>query len=237
MVMLAVDTSSAATSIALLDGDVLIAHEVHVDARSHAEVLAVMVERALATAGHPQVTAVACGVGPGAYTGLRVGVSSAQAYALGWDVPVYGVCSLDAMARAASDAVAGSFACAIDARRREIYWAQYDSSGSRVQGPFVTAPDDIDGSVRELPWFGDIATGYPEQLHSEGADTVPYPDARDIGRFALHHLELGESMDLTPIELSAHGHDHGSTAAALSGHSLLRPVPLYVRRPDAVEPS
>ena len=106
-----------------------------------------------------------------------------------------------------------------------------------MQGPFVTAPDDIDGSVRELPWFGDIATGYPEQLHSEGADTVPYPDARDIGRFALHHLELGESMDLTPIELSAHGHDHGSTAAALSGHSLLRPVPLYVRRPDAVEPS
>ncbi|MDO8732980.1 MAG: tRNA (adenosine(37)-N6)-threonylcarbamoyltransferase complex dimerization subunit type 1 TsaB [Actinomycetota bacterium] len=236
MVMLAVDTSSAATSVALLDGDDLIAHEVHVDARNHAEVLAVMVERALLGAGRPRITAVSCGVGPGAYTGLRVGVSSAQAYGLGWEVPVYGVCSLDAMALAASDAVAGPFACAIDARRREIYWAQYDATGSRMQGPFVTAPNDIDGAVRELPWFGDIAMAYAEQLHSESAETVPYPDARDIGRFALHHLGLGQAIDLTQIELSVHGHDLGATAAALLGHSLLRPLPLYVRRPDAVEP-
>ena len=206
------------------------------DARNHAEVLAVMVERALHSLGQRRVTAVSCGVGPGAYTGLRVGVSSAQAYGLGWDVPVYGVCSLDAMALAASDAVAGPFACAIDARRKEIYWAQYDSSGVRMQGPFVAVPDEIVGSVRELPWFGDIAMAYLEQLHGESADTVPYPDARDVGRFALHHLGLGQSIDLTPIELSAHGHDLGATASALLGHSLLQPLPLYVRRPDAVEP-
>ena len=235
MVMLAVDTSSAATSVALLDGNVLLAHEVHVDARSHAEVLAVMVERALLAAGRPEITAVSCGVGPGAYTGLRVGVSSAQAYGLGWGVPVYGVCSLDAMALAACDAAAGPFACAIDARRKEVYWAEYESSGRRMRGPFVAAPDAIDGSVRGLPWFGDIAMAFSELLHSEDAGTVPYPDARDVGGFALHHLGLGESIDLTPIELSAHGHDLGATAAALLGRSLLQPLPLYVRRPDAVE--
>ncbi|HBJ72796.1 MAG TPA: tRNA (adenosine(37)-N6)-threonylcarbamoyltransferase complex dimerization subunit type 1 TsaB [Actinobacteria bacterium] len=236
MVMLAVDTASAATSVALLDGDDLLAHEVHVDARNHAEVLAVMVERALSTAGRPRITAVACGVGPGAYTGLRVGVSSAQAYGLGWEVPVYGVCSLDAMALAASAAVTGPFACAIDARRREIYWAQYEASGVRTQGPFVMAPSAIDSSVRELPWFGDIAMSYAEQLHGTSADTVPFPDARDVGRFALHHLALGQQVNSTAIELSVHGHDLGATAAALTGRSLLQPLPLYVRRPDAVEP-
>ncbi|MDO9485864.1 MAG: tRNA (adenosine(37)-N6)-threonylcarbamoyltransferase complex dimerization subunit type 1 TsaB [Actinomycetota bacterium] len=235
MVMLAVDTSSPATSVALLDGADLLAHEVHVDARNHAEVLAVMVERAWKSAGLPRISAVACGVGPGAYTGLRVGVSSAQAYGLGWDVPVYGVCSLDAMALAASDASASPFACAIDARRREIYWAQYDQAGSRAQGPFVTMPGEIDADVRALPWFGEVAVTYSSLLNSEGAHRVAYPDAMHIGRFAVHQLALGTSIDETLIELAAHGDDSGATAAALHGQSLLRPLPLYVRRPDAVE--
>ncbi|MDP2014100.1 MAG: tRNA (adenosine(37)-N6)-threonylcarbamoyltransferase complex dimerization subunit type 1 TsaB [Actinomycetota bacterium] len=235
MVMLAVDTASAATSVALLDGEDLLAHEVHVDARSHAEVLAVMVERALIQAGRPRITAVACGVGPGAYTGLRVGVSSAQAYALGWDVPVYGVCSLDAMALAASDAVSGPFACAIDARRREIYWAHYESSGDRIQGPFVSAPGAIDADVRQLPWFGEIALSYAELLDCRESETVAYPDAREIARYALHHLAGGQGVDATAIELSTHGHDLGATAAALAGQTLLQALPLYVRRPDAVE--
>ncbi len=235
MVMLAVDTASAATSVALLDGDDLLAHEVHVDARSHAEVLAVMVERALQASGRPRVTAIACGVGPGAYTGLRVGVSSAQAYALGWDVPVYGVCSLDAMAFTAARTATEPFACAIDARRRELYWAQYDAHGVRVQGPFVARPEAIDPAVRAMPWFGEAAVAYPERLRIDRAAGVLYPDARDLARFALHHLALGQRVASTSIELSAHGQDSGATAAALVGQALLVPLPLYVRRPDAQE--
>lgn len=235
MVMLAVDTASAATSVALLDGEELIAHEVHIDARSHAEVLAVMVERALKAAGSPRITTVACGVGPGAYTGLRVGVSSAQAYALGWDVPVYGVCSLDAMALAASQYANGPFACAIDARRRELYWAHYDESGRRLEGPFVTAPGAISEAVRTLPWFGEIALSYSEVLNSAQADRVGHPDAGAVALFVRSQLLSGASVAPMPIELSTHGQDSGATAAALRGQMLLQPLPLYVRRPDAVE--
>lgn len=237
MVMLAMDTSSPATSVAVLDGDVLLAHAVHIDARRHAEVLAVLVQEALETAGRPRVSAVACGVGPGAYTGLRVGVSSALAYGLAWEVPVLGVCSLDAMALAASDAVSGPFACAIDARRKEVYWAQYDADGERVAGPHVQQPGDIDGEIRALPWFGDIAAAHLELLHAEMADTVPCPDARDVARFAAHHLRRGRAIVAAPVLLSTHGHDDGATASALAGQHLLAPLPLYVRRPDAVEPA
>lgn len=237
MVMLAMDTSSPASSVAVLDGDVLLAHEVHVDPRNHAEVLAVLVQKALATAGSPRVTGVAVGVGPGAYTGLRVGVSSAQAYGLVWDVPVIGVCSLDAMALAVSDAVDQPFVCAIDARRKEVYWAQYDADGQRASGPHVQRPSEIAAQVRTLPWFGDIAMAYMEQLQAQIADTVAYPDARDVARFALHHLQSGYVINDSRAELSTHGHDDGATALALSGQRLLAPYPLYVRRPDAVEPT
>ena len=231
MVTLAIDTSSPATSVALLDGDVLIAHDVHVDARHHAEVLAVMVHKALQAAGSPAVTTIAVGVGPGAYTG----VSSAQAYGLVWEVPVIGVCSLDAMALAASDAVDQSFACAIDARRKEVYWAQYDADGVRVSGPHVQRPSEIVAEVRALPWFGDVALEHLEDLRGEFAGTVAYPDAREIGRFAMHHLHAGNVMSEARVELSTHGHDDGATALALQGQHLLAPFPLYVRRPDAVE--
>ena len=237
MVMLAIDTSSPATSVAVLDGDVLLAHEVHVDARHHAEVLAVMVQKALHAAGSPAVTSIAVGVGPGAYTGLRVGVSSAQAYGLVWEVPVIGVCSLDAMALAASDAIDQSFACAIDARRKEVYWAQYDAEGVRMSGPHVQRPSEIADEIRSLPWFGDVALEHLEDLHGELADTVAYPDARDVGRFALHHLQAGNVVSEARAELSTHGHDDGATALALQGQHLLAPYPLYVRRPDAVEPT
>ncbi|CAB4617497.1 unannotated protein [freshwater metagenome] len=237
MVMLAMDTSSPASSVAVLDGDVLLAHEVHVDPRNHAEVLAVLVQKALATAGSPRVTGVAVGVGPGAYTGLRVGVSSAKAYGLVWDVPVIGVCSLDAMALAVSDAVDQPFVCAIDARRKEVYWAQYDADGQRASGPHVQRPSEIAAQVRMLPWFGDIAMAYMEQLQAQIADTVAYPDARDVARFALHHLQSGYVINDSRAELSTHGHDDGATALALSGQRLLAPYPLYVRRPDAVEPT
>jgi tRNA threonylcarbamoyl adenosine modification protein YeaZ len=237
MVMLAMDTSSPATSVAVLDGEILLAHEVHVDSRHHAEVLAVLVQKALRSAGSPVVTSVAVGVGPGAYTGLRVGVSSAQAYGLAWQVPVIGVCSLDAMALAASDSVEHPFACAIDARRKEVYWAQYDADGQRVSGPHVQRPGEIDAEARALRWFGDVAMEHMEHLHAELADTVPYPDARDVARFAEHHVRSGNVISDSRAELSTHGHDDGATALALQGQHLLTPYPLYVRRPDAVEPT
>jgi len=233
--MLAVDTSSPATSVALIDGGEVLFHEREVDSRRHAELLAVMVERGLRVIGRPQVTAVACGVGPGAYTGLRVGVSSAQAYALGWQVTAYGACSLDAMALAAARPSDGPFACAIDARRKEVYWAHYDEHGERLGGPFVSKPSEIQPEVRALPWFGEIAQAHADVLNRADSGHVDYPDARDVGLFVLQHLARGEQMHGSHIDLAVHGQDSGATAAALAGQSLLAPLPLYVRRPDAVE--
>ena len=237
MVMLAVDTSSPATSVAFLDGAELLFHEAHVDARRHAELLAVMVERGLRALGRPRVTAVACGVGPGAYTGLRVGVSSAQAYALGWQVPVYGVCSLDAMALAVAGHGQGPFACAIDARRKEVYWAHYEQSGARSGGPFVAKPGEIEPELRALPWFGEVVQRHAGLLHPGPVELAAYPDAREVGGFVTRQLALGAQVHDSGIELAEHGHDLGATAAALAGHSLLAPLPLYVRRPDAMEPA
>src|SRR5512133_2504875 len=86
-----------------------------------------------------RIDAIACGVGPGPYTGLRVGIATALAVGVAWQVPVHGICSLDAVAAAALDvAPAPDGLCiALDARRKEVYWARYSGLGQRLDGPRV----------------------------------------------------------------------------------------------------
>jgi tRNA threonylcarbamoyladenosine biosynthesis protein TsaB len=97
------------------------------------------------------VTAVAVGAGPGPFTGLRVGLVTART--LGWalEIPVYAVCSLDVLAVEAvsTGAVAGPFAVATDARRKEVYLATYSETGERLTGPVVDKPATLatDGPV------------------------------------------------------------------------------------------
>jgi tRNA threonylcarbamoyl adenosine modification protein YeaZ len=83
-------------------------------------------------------------MGPGPFTGLRVGISFAQTFALARGIPVVGVCSLDAIAIAQSN-----YTVAIDARRKEIYWARY-VNGSRVDGPHVSKPDQVAGFIFDV---------------------------------------------------------------------------------------
>ncbi|KZF01392.1 MULTISPECIES: tRNA (adenosine(37)-N6)-threonylcarbamoyltransferase complex dimerization subunit type 1 TsaB, partial [unclassified Rhodococcus (in: high G+C Gram-positive bacteria)] len=85
--------------------------------------------------------AVVVGVGPGPYTGLRVGMATAAAFGDALGLPVFGVCSLDAIASDVSEP--GSLLVVTDARRREIYWARYEA-GVRVAGPDVVAPAELD---------------------------------------------------------------------------------------------
>jgi tRNA threonylcarbamoyl adenosine modification protein YeaZ len=145
MIVLAIDTATPAVTAGLVrrDGQTLhtLAGRVTVDARAHAEQLTPNVQRALADAGltFADLDAVVVGCGPGPFTGLRVGMATAAAYGHALAVPVYGVCSLDAIGARTS----GDVLVVTDARRREVYWARY-RDGARVEGPAVDAPANVD---------------------------------------------------------------------------------------------
>jgi tRNA threonylcarbamoyl adenosine modification protein YeaZ len=83
-------------------------------------------------------------MGPGPFTGLRVGIAFARTFALSREIPVIGVCSLDAIDTGKSD-----YTVAIDARRKEIYWARYEN-GHRVEGPAVNKPDEVRDFIIDL---------------------------------------------------------------------------------------
>jgi tRNA threonylcarbamoyladenosine biosynthesis protein TsaB len=150
--VLAIDTATPAVTagIVKLDGIEVLAERVTVDARAHAERLTPNVLAALADAGLTvdDLGAVVVGCGPGPFTGLRVGMATAAAYGHALGIPVYGVCSLDAIG-IESAATASEILVVTDARRREVYWARY-RDGVRVEGPNVNAPADVPGAIDAL---------------------------------------------------------------------------------------
>jgi tRNA threonylcarbamoyl adenosine modification protein YeaZ len=143
--ILALDTATPAVTAGVVrcDGSecVALAERVTVDARAHAERLTPNVLAALADAGlrMADLDAVVVGCGPGPFTGLRAGMATAAAYGHALDIPVYGVCSLDAIGVRTT----GDTLVVTDARRREVYWARY-RDGVRTDGPAVNAPADVD---------------------------------------------------------------------------------------------
>ncbi len=239
--ILAFDTSTALTSVAITDGAEVVAESLHLDARRHAEVLAPMLRDVLAEAGvgASGVTVIACGVGPGPYTGLRVGIATALAVGAAWDRPVVGVCSLDAIAAAARvahpDQVLG---VATDARRREVYWARYGADGTRMEGPLVNRPDELADAVRSGVWAGHgahvHADAFGTVLGSDEGSAITYPHASWVGRLAHDLIAAGVQVAATHLELDVHGAEGAATSSALVGRTLLPPQPLYLRRPDAV---
>ncbi len=141
--VLAIDTSTPAVTAGVVADGELLAEQVSVDARAHAERITPNVLAALADAGRSMadLDAVVVGCGPGPFTGLRVGMATASAYGHALGIPVYGVCSLDAIGGLNS----GEVLVVTDARRREIYWARY-RDGVRTAGPAVSAPADVDAA-------------------------------------------------------------------------------------------
>ena len=224
MLLLALDTSGAAVTAAVHDGRTVLAEHRESDARRHAELLAPAVGRVLADAGADRrdLTHVAAGVGPGPFTGLRVGLVTARVLGNVLGVPVLGVCSLDALADAVCAAAdAGSielprrFAVATDARRREVYRASYSRPGPdgtpwvRDDGPHVSTAADL--TVR--PVVGRGAALYPEVLGAPVAGAPLDVSAGALAQVAVRGLTQGPD-----------------------GGLLLPPDPLYLRTPDAVEP-
>lgn len=196
--ILAFDTATALVTVALHDGDrVTVERSADVPMR-HGEQLAPLIEACLEAAGcgvH-DIDAIAAGVGPGPFTGLRVGLVTARTLGLVLEVPVYGVCSLDVVAVEAvgTGTATGEFLVATDARRKEVYLASYDDTGRRLMGPVVTKP-------------AEVATAAP--VAGAGPDLYPdhFPHGIGPGRPSAGWLahavsgELAELLDPEPLYL------------------------------------
>jgi len=202
---LAVDTATGITVGLAKGGQPLAARSV-TDSRSHAELTQSLVDEVLAEAGlqPADLDRVAVGLGPGPFTGLRVGIVTGTVLAALCDLPVRGVCTLDALAACwlAAHDFEDEFVVITDARRHEVYWAKYDQSG-RVSAPQVSAPD----AVPALATIGPGIAAYPEIF-----ETRALPDAQQ------------------PLA--------GAVFAALAWRLPDEGLePIYLRKPDATEPT
>ena len=228
MLLLAFDTSGAAVSVAVHDGERVLAEVGVAGSQRHAEQLTPAIVAALAQAGRDrrELTGVVVGVGPGPFTGLRVGLVTASVLGLTLEVAVHGLCSLDALAETA--VAAGQiepFVVATDARRREVYWAGYQVAVGRwrrVEGPFVMLPAQVPVGGRRV--FGRGGLLYPEGLSVTDL-VAPQEVSPDVSAGAL--------AAIAARALAAKA--AGDLAAKATGE-LVEPRPWYLRRPDAVAP-
>jgi tRNA threonylcarbamoyl adenosine modification protein YeaZ len=209
--VLAIDTSSAAVTAAVADvsedGVEMLAQRVTIDGRAHAEVLTPSIEACLVQSGLTvaDLGAIVAGVGPGPFTGLRVGLVTAAVLGDTLGLPTYGAGSLDAIALHLTPdplLVAG------DARRHEVYWARYVDP-AREAGPDVSRPEAVDTSGLAV-MAGAGARRYADVLRLPLLDR-DYPVASGLVALAADRIR------------------RGAAAEALT--------PLYLRRPDAVEPA
>ena len=172
--LLALDTSSPQVCVALADGDDVVVELTSEQTMKHGEQLAPLIARAFESTGigRRDLTAIAVGVGPGPFTGLRVGLVTARTLGFVLGIPVHGVCSLDVLAVQAkrTDAVSTAFLVATDARRKEVYWATYDETGARLTDPAVDRPGDVE---TEHPVVGEGAVLYPMAFPSKAGPLRP----------------------------------------------------------------
>jgi tRNA threonylcarbamoyladenosine biosynthesis protein TsaB len=138
-ISLAIDTATARTIVGVIDDGKILFQDFHEGATEHGFAITELVTKALEICTKPDEVVV--GMGPGPFTGLRVGITFAHTFALAREIPVIGVCSLDAIAVDQDE-----YTVAIDARRKEIYWASY-KGGMRVTGPAVSKPADVENFI------------------------------------------------------------------------------------------
>jgi tRNA threonylcarbamoyladenosine biosynthesis protein TsaB len=227
MRVLALSTSTARGSVALVEDGRVLGADGYQDLEGHAERVFAAVERAFAHASVPSSApcGFACDIGPGSFTGVRVGVASAKGIALARAAPLVGVISLEAMAAAAfveggaqaEDIVLST----IDAKKGEVFVAAYGSDLRAVLPPRHVARQalpalaerlatEASGAPRRLLITGEMATEFPALARFVArGPALDFPDAAWIGRLAWARLAAGGDFDPAAIE------------------------PLYVRAPDA----
>lgn len=206
MKLLALDTATEACSVALsVDGRIVERFETA--GRSHTERLMPMLQDLMAEAGlaFAQLDGIACGIGPGSFAGVRIGVGFVKGLALALDRPVVGVSSLPALALRAMRGGAPQVLTAIDARMNEVYWGVYragaDGLPQALAPDQVCAPDQVP-AVAAGDWTA-VGSGwgaYPDALRAAAgaaplqvvADALPH--AEDILRLAQPLFAAGQAI-------------------------------------------
>ena len=199
MNVLAMDTS-VGVSVAILRSDGELTQSQTVDHGMQGELTAELISQAVADSGLEisDITEVVVGVGPGPFTGLRVGLVTAEVFAHARNIPIHGICSLDAIAFD----YAKPCVVVTDARRKELYWARYD--GKRIGEPQVSKPEELLAQFPDSEFVGPGSQIYPDFISGK------------------------------VLELKA-----GSLAKlfAAGAAQLVDVSPMYLRKPDAVEPT
>ncbi len=206
MLLLAFDTATPAITVAVHDGSAVVAEASGEVSMAHGELLAPAIRNAVGDAGATMadLTDVAVGVGPGPFTGLRVGVVTALTFGSTLGIATHGVCTLDVLAAdlAQRGGAPEEFLVATDARRKEVYWSHHRASGERLDGPHVSYPVDLAELHPGLPVVGRGAALYPDAL-------VAGDGPLDPSAGALARAVVDGTVEELPLE------------------------PLYLRRPDA----
>ena len=170
-ISLAIDTATSRTIVGIIDGGKVLFEGFHEGATEHGFAITELVTKALEICPKPDQVVV--GMGPGPFTGLRVGITFAHTFALAREIPIIGVCSLDAI-----DIKQSEYTVAIDARRKEIYWAKY-KDGVRVSGPAVSKPAEVaDFIIDQYPNLQklvllSVSQNITEPMYLRRPDAVP----------------------------------------------------------------
>jgi tRNA threonylcarbamoyladenosine biosynthesis protein TsaB len=203
VIVLALDTALPACSVAVIDGERVLARLSEPMTRGHQERLATMVREAMAAAGieFAALDRIGVTVGPGSFTGLRVGLAFAKGLALALDIPCVGIGSLQALA--VSIACQGHTAAAIDAKRGQVYLQLFED-GAPVGGPEALELADAAGRM-----------GGVGRLVGSGAPLLaPFTAG----------AEVVEEVAADPVAVAR---------LAAQARELLPPRPIYLRAPDA----
>ena len=151
-ITLVIDTSTSRSSVGIIEDGVLMWSGFQDGATAHGPALPALVQEAITG---QSIDEVVVGMGPGPFTGLRIGIAFARSFALARNISVRGICSLDAIAAQVNEK---DFIVTIDARRKEVYWARY-RDGIRVGEPSVSFPTAV--GFKSVPIFSDL---YPDLL-------------------------------------------------------------------------
>jgi tRNA threonylcarbamoyl adenosine modification protein YeaZ len=199
MNVLAIDTS-VGVSVAILSSNGEVTQSQTVDHGMQGELTAELISKVVSDSGLKieEITDVVVGVGPGPFTGLRVGLVTASVFAHAREIPIHGICSLDAIAFD----YAKPCVVVTDARRKELYWARYE--GIRIGKPQVSKPEAIASQFPDTDFVGPGANLYPDYVSG---------NVTELKAGSLAKLFASGSAQLVDVS------------------------PMYLRKPDAVEPT